>query len=220
MNNIAEEFDDHDLMMEMQPENHHGDDNVVEADKHDAADNDQGINVSIHNLDPSGGDGVVDNDGDNNVGGDDDIGDVMDIINQSLTEFLAEAQEEADKVTEIAAKKREEANAAEAEAEEINGRMIILREKAQALADDEKWTSMYERLRVWSREHGHCNPRRNWQAKMDAEEKGELCCCNMSWRFCYFWRHLMNYYCVTNYQLRYAVQLWGTGQGNKGVKRD
>ena len=206
--NIAEEFDDHDLMMEMQPEMHHEDENV-ESDntvvEHDTANIDEGITVGMHNSEPLGGDGAVDNDGDNSVGGDNGVGDVMDIINQSLTEFLAEAQEEADKATEIAAKKREEANAAEAEAEEINGRMIVLREKAQALADDEKWTSMYERLRGWSREHGHCNPRRNWQAKIDAEEKGELVTLQLILEILLLLETSYELLLCCEYQLRYAV---------------
>ena len=209
--NIAEEFDDHDLMMEMQPEMHHGDNvepgnTVVEtAMEHDTANIDEGITVGMHNSEPLGGDGAVDNDGDNSVGGDNGVGDVMDIINQSLTEFLAEAQEEADKATEIAAKKREEANAAEAEAEEIKGRMIVLREKAQALADDEKWTTMYERLRVWSREHGHCNPRRNWQAKIDAEEKGELVTLQLILEILLLLETSYELLLCCEYQLRYAV---------------
>ena len=98
--------------------------------------------------------------------------DFIDVINASLTEFMAKAQNEADAAAEAAAKKREELEAAEAEAEQKSERMGQLRGQAQSLADDEAWQSMYNRLRAWSEEKGHCNPRRNWKAKIDAEEKG------------------------------------------------
>ena len=190
---VAEGFHDgsSDSMTQMQPaeHHHHNDNNNVKADKnnmvvetairHETVDNDEGITDDANNLDQLGGDAAVDNDGDNNLGGnnDNDMGDVdaIDIINHSLAEFLAKAQEEADEAAEVAAKKREEADAAETGAQEKVERMNILRKKAQTLADDEKWTSMYERLRVWSRKHGHCNPRRNWKSKIDAEEKGKFC---------------------------------------------
>lgn len=95
--------------------------------------------------------------GQNNLDVDDN--DVFDIINQSLEEFLIKAQEEADKAAVIATKKQEEADAAQVEAQEKLEKMNVLREKAQTLADDEKWTDMCEKLRVWSKEKGHCNPR-------------------------------------------------------------
>ena len=55
---------------------------------------------------------------------------------------------------------------------EDDGRVIDVAQ-AQALSEDEQWQEMYHRLRAWSREHGNCNPRRNWKAKIDAEEKGK-----------------------------------------------
>ena len=39
------------------------------------------------------------------------------------------------------------------------------------LQEENQWNTMYHRLRQWGQEHGHCNPRRNWKAKIDAEEK-------------------------------------------------
>mmetsp|Transcript_6815 Transcript_6815/g.15551 ORF Transcript_6815/g.15551 Transcript_6815/m.15551 type:complete len:1095 (-) Transcript_6815:67-3351(-) len=101
----------------------------------------------------------------------DESDDMIDIINKSLVEILTKVQEEVDATMEVAAKKREEADAIEADAEEKVGKMNILREQAQSLADDDTWQTMYHRLRDWSKEKGHCNPRRNWKAKIDAEEK-------------------------------------------------
>mmetsp|Transcript_35157 Transcript_35157/g.64498 ORF Transcript_35157/g.64498 Transcript_35157/m.64498 type:complete len:385 (-) Transcript_35157:9-1163(-) len=97
--------------------------------------------------------------------------DVLDVINESLADLVAKAQEKVDAATEAVAKKREELEALEAEAEEKAEQMDRLREQAQAVADDVQWQSMYERLRIWSKEQGHCNPRRNWKSKIDAEEK-------------------------------------------------
>ena len=98
--------------------------------------------------------------------------DVLDVINESLADLVAKAQEKVDAATEVVAKKREELEALEAEAEKKAEQMDVLREQAQAVADDEQWMSMYQRLRVWSKEQGHCNPRRNWKSKIDVEEKG------------------------------------------------
>lgn len=99
------------------------------------------------------------------------------IINHTLGELLAKKQEEADAVAEVVAKKREELEASEAEVEEKAEQMEKLREEAQEAADDAQWQTMYDRLSAWSRDKGHCNPRRNWKAKIDAEEKGVWSAC-------------------------------------------
>ena len=95
------------------------------------------------------------------------------IINASIEGLISKAQQEIDVANELVAKKREELEAAEADVEAAEEKMEVLREKAQAFTEDEQWLSMYQRLSVWSKEQGHCNPRRNWKAKIDAEEKGE-----------------------------------------------
>ena len=104
------------------------------------------------------------------VGQDSDI-DMIDIINQSLGKFLGELQKEVDALAEVAAKKRAEVDAADAEAEEKVVEMDKLKDQAQSLADDEQWQSMFVLLKAWRKEHGHCNPRRIWKSKNDAEEK-------------------------------------------------
>ena len=103
----------------------------------------------------------------------DDDDDVVDVINEFLNEMLSNTQGEIAAANAQVAKKREELEAAETEAEEKVEKMDELREQAQALSEDEQWQEMYHRLRAWSREHGNCNPRRNWKAKIDAEEKGK-----------------------------------------------
>ena len=94
-------------------------------------------------------------------------------MNATLSAVLAKAQKSVDAAAFAVAIKRQELEAAEADAEEEEEKLDQLREEAQALVDDEQWQEMYRRLMAWSREKGHCNPRRNWQSKIDAEEKGE-----------------------------------------------
>ena len=98
-----------------------------------------------------------------------------DMINKSIEELISNAQQEIDAATELINTKRQELESAEAELEEAEEKMEDLRQIAQTLTEDEQWLSMYEKLRAWSKEKGHCNPRRNWKSKIDAEEKGACC---------------------------------------------
>lgn len=123
----------------------------------------------------------IDDDGD---GGDDDDeidardGEggttAADVISSCLDRLLSDAQEEANAAADLAARKREEAEAAEADAEEKLRSIDELRERAREAAEDDTWTDLFERLRAWRDGNGgDCNPRRNWRCRVDPEEKGE-----------------------------------------------
>jgi len=96
---------------------------------------------------------------------------IIDVINESLGEIITKAQADADNAAQIAISKREEAEAAELAAQEAKDQIAILQQQSQELSNDEAWQAMYHRLRVWSKEKGNCDPRRNWKSKIDAEEK-------------------------------------------------
>ena len=108
---------------------------------------------------------------DDDAEGEDEI---IDIINSSLSSLLTTAQTNVNNLSTITAQKQLELTKAQEAEEEATIKLDELRDQAQQLADDDAWQSMYHRLRVWSKEKGHCNPRRNWKAKIDAEEKGTL----------------------------------------------
>ena len=97
---------------------------------------------------------------------------IIDIINSSLSSLLTTAQTNVNNLSTITAQKQLELTKAQEAEEEATIKLDELRDQAQQLADDVAWQSMYHRMRVWSKEKGHCNPRRNWKAKIDAEEKG------------------------------------------------
>lgn len=105
----------------------------------------------------------------NNQEGDDDI---IDVINTSLTTLLNSANTSVETAQSTLETKRLELEKAEEELEDAQTKLVELRDLGQSLADDDVWQSMYHRLRVWSNRSGNCNPRRNWKAKIDAEEKG------------------------------------------------
>jgi len=96
---------------------------------------------------------------------------IIDVINESLGEIITAAQADANAAAQVAISKREEAEAAELAAQEAKDRITNLQQQSQELASDEAWQAMYHRLRVWSKEKGNCDPRRNWKSKIDAEEK-------------------------------------------------
>jgi len=119
-------------------------------------------------LSRGGADGE-DGDGDGRAPEED--ADFMDVINESLEGMLDESQAKVDAAFEAIAKKRGEIEALESDIEEARGRMERMREQARQVADDDEWTAKFEMLRSWTKRAGHCQPRRNWKANIDAEEK-------------------------------------------------
>ena len=126
---------------------------------------------------------------------------IIDVINESLGEIITKAQDDANTAAQIAISKREEAEAAELAAQEAKDQIAILQQQSQVqeLANDEAWQAIYHRLRVWSKEKGNCDPRRNWKSKIDAEEKVRVAMC--------IFEHMMCTRCVTVHYLIRSVYL-------------